>query len=177
MMTLSSLASLRVEITTFTDDKVGIMKMIGFHNLHCRKIPYSTECLCATRKHWVYKKGKGTSRKTATSRQSIFVFVLFVWNNFQKLINSKPWYSRETQTPKLITLVLVMTWYRQATSYYLSQCWPKSMSPYGFSMAIVSNLHLMGYLMAIISKLFNGHHYENIGNIIGWFDGQWTWRL
>ena len=29
------------------------------------------------------------------------------------------------------TLVQVMAWYRQATSHYLSQCWPRSLSPYG----------------------------------------------
>ena len=29
------------------------------------------------------------------------------------------------------TLVQVMVWCRQATSHYLSQCWPSSMSPYG----------------------------------------------
>ena len=29
------------------------------------------------------------------------------------------------------TLVLVMAWRRQATSHYLSQCWPRSLSPYG----------------------------------------------
>ena len=29
------------------------------------------------------------------------------------------------------TLVQVMTWCRQATSHYLSQCWPRSMPPYG----------------------------------------------
>ena len=29
------------------------------------------------------------------------------------------------------TLVKVMAWCRQATSHYLSQCWPRSMSPYG----------------------------------------------
>ena len=28
------------------------------------------------------------------------------------------------------TLVQVMAWCRQATSHYLSQCWPSSMSPY-----------------------------------------------
>ena len=28
------------------------------------------------------------------------------------------------------TLVQVMTWCRQATNHYLSQCWPSSMSPY-----------------------------------------------
>ena len=29
------------------------------------------------------------------------------------------------------TFVQVMAWCRQATSHYLSQCWPRSMSPYG----------------------------------------------
>ena len=29
------------------------------------------------------------------------------------------------------TLVVVMAWCRQATSHYLSQCWPSSMSPNG----------------------------------------------
>ena len=29
------------------------------------------------------------------------------------------------------TLVQVMAWCRQATSHYLSQCWPRYMSPYG----------------------------------------------
>ena len=31
------------------------------------------------------------------------------------------------------TLVQVMAWCRQATSHYLSQCWPGSLTPYGFT--------------------------------------------
>ena len=31
------------------------------------------------------------------------------------------------------TLVQVMAWCRQATSHYLNQCWPSSMSPYGIT--------------------------------------------
>ena len=31
------------------------------------------------------------------------------------------------------TLVQVMAWCRQATSHYLSQCWPSSLLPYGVS--------------------------------------------
>ena len=30
-----------------------------------------------------------------------------------------------------VTLVQVMAWCHQATSHYLSQCWPRSLSPYG----------------------------------------------
>ena len=33
----------------------------------------------------------------------------------------------------LSTLVQVMAWCRQATSHYLSQCWPRSMSPNGIT--------------------------------------------
>ena len=33
-----------------------------------------------------------------------------------------------------LTLVQVMAWCRQATSHYLSQCWPRSLSPYGVTM-------------------------------------------
>ena len=32
------------------------------------------------------------------------------------------------------TLVQVMAWCRQATSHYLSQCWPRSLSPYRINM-------------------------------------------
>ena len=34
-------------------------------------------------------------------------------------------------TDEKSTLVQVMAWCRQATSHYLSQCWPRSLSPYG----------------------------------------------
>ena len=32
------------------------------------------------------------------------------------------------------TLVQVMIWCRQATSHYLSQCWPRSLLPYGITL-------------------------------------------
>ena len=34
-------------------------------------------------------------------------------------------------TKEKSTLLQVMAWCRQATSHYLNQCWPRSMSPYG----------------------------------------------
>ena len=40
------------------------------------------------------------------------------------------WFSLDL-TDEKSTLVQVMAWCRQATSHYLSQCWPRSMSPYG----------------------------------------------
>ena len=39
-------------------------------------------------------------------------------------------------------LVQVMAWCRQATSHYLSQCWPSSMSPYGVNKPQWINLRL-----------------------------------
>ena len=40
------------------------------------------------------------------------------------------WMSLKLIDDKL-TLVQVMAWFRQATSHYLNQCWPRYMSPYG----------------------------------------------
>ena len=47
------------------------------------------------------------------------------------------------------TLVQVMAWCRQATSHYLSQCWPRYLSPYSitrpqwvkFNIAVISEKH------------------------------------
>ena len=38
------------------------------------------------------------------------------------------------------TLVQVMAWCRQATSHYLSQCWPRSLSPYGVTTQWVNHI-------------------------------------
>ena len=52
---------------------------------------------------------------------SIFIFS----NNTPRLI------SRDlTEYKYKSTLVQVMAWWHQATSHYLSQCWPRFMSPY-----------------------------------------------
>ena len=40
------------------------------------------------------------------------------------------------------TLVQVMAWCRQATSHYLSQCWPRSLSPYGVTRPQWVNFYL-----------------------------------
>ena len=41
------------------------------------------------------------------------------------------WMSLDTDDQS--TLVQVMAWCRQATSHYLSQCWPRSVSSYGIT--------------------------------------------
>ena len=47
-----------------------------------------------------------------------------LWNYFQMNATRPHWWS-------VNTLVQVMAWCCQATSHYLSQCWPSSVSPYG----------------------------------------------
>ena len=44
------------------------------------------------------------------------------------------------------TLVYVMAWCHQATSYYLSQCWPRSTSSYGVSRPSMLNKFIRGQL-------------------------------
>ena len=60
----------------------------------------------------------------------IFKLILMIggWGIFCKF--ALRWMSMDLTDDKS-TLVQVMAWCRQATSHYLSQCWPTSMSPYG----------------------------------------------
>ena len=41
------------------------------------------------------------------------------------------WWMQHKLCNEQSTLVQVMTWCRQATSHYLNQCWPRSMTPHG----------------------------------------------
>ena len=50
------------------------------------------------------------------------------------------------------TLVHVMTWCRQATSHYLSQCWTSSMPPYG-----VTRPQWVNYILLSASYIFTYH--------------------
>ena len=64
------------------------------------------------------------------SRQIIFMLILVIggWAISSEI--AIRWISRDLTNNKS-TLVQVMAWGRQATSHYLSQCWPNFMSPYG----------------------------------------------
>ena len=59
------------------------------------------------------------------------------------------------------TLVQVMAWCRQATSHYLSQCWPRSLSPYG-----VTRPQWVNFKLVIVSPCIwggcTGVRYENL---------------
>ena len=61
-------------------------------------------------------------------KTAIFNLVLLIGIFTSSNYNALRWMPRDLPDDKS-TLVLVMTWCRQATSHYLSQCWPSSMSP------------------------------------------------
>ena len=51
------------------------------------------------------------------------------------------------------TLVQVMAWCRQATSHYLSQCWPRSLLPYGVTKPQwVKENHVLSYYICVPNK-------------------------
>ena len=63
-------------------------------------------------------------------KTAIFNFVLLIGIFTSSSDNVVTWMSRDLTDGKS-TLVQVMAWCRQATSHYLSQCWPRSLTPYG----------------------------------------------
>ena len=66
------------------------------------------------------------------------------------------------------TLVQVMAWCRQATSHYLSQCWPRSLSPYGVTrprwVKTIPINYPHHYWQFFPCASTNYHHNEDIGN-------------
>ena len=78
------------------------------------------------------------------------------------------------------TLMQVMAWCRQATSHYLSQCWPRSMTPYGVtrpqwvkaSASFVCNTVLYWTLIMMTSS--NGNIFHITSPLCGEFtSNQW----
>ena len=63
-------------------------------------------------------------------KTAIFNLVLLIGIFTSSKDNALRWMPREL-TDNKSTLVQVMAWCCQATSHYLSQCWPCTMSPYG----------------------------------------------
>ena len=63
-------------------------------------------------------------------KTAIFNLVLLIGIFTSSKDNALRWMAWDLTDYKS-TLVQVMAWCRQATSHYLSQCWPSSMSPYG----------------------------------------------
>ena len=60
-------------------------------------------------------------------------------------------------------LVQVMAWCRQATSHYLSQCWPRSLSPYGVTSP--QRVNTWGLLIGFYPLMFEYDTYCQTSNI------------
>ena len=84
---------------------------------------------------WLIKKSEDQVNSLAPGRPgyhfktAIFNLVLLVGIFTSVKDNAMQWMPRDLTDDKS-TLVQVMAWCRQATSHYLSQCWPSSMSPH-----------------------------------------------
>ena len=57
------------------------------------------------------------------------------------------------------TLVQVMAWCRQATSHYLSQCWPRSLSPYGVTRPQWVNAIVISKYVSGCYLILQRHYY------------------
>ena len=73
-------------------------------------------------------------------KTAIFNLVLLIGISTSSKDNALRWMPRDLTDDKS-TLDQVMAWRRQATSHYLSQFWPSSMSPYGVTRPQWVNSH------------------------------------
>ena len=73
-------------------------------------------------------------------KNSIFNLILLIGILRSLYDNAFRWMPRNITDDKS-TLIQVMAWCHQATSHYLSQCWPRSMSPYGVIRPQLVNLN------------------------------------
>ena len=71
------------------------------------------------------------------------------------------------------TLVQIMTWCHQATSHYLSQCWPRPMLPYGVTRPQWVNPSMEKYSHAQSSVEWNWHSQNFKGATIGSLGMPW----
>ena len=62
-----------------------------------------------------------------TKLQHQILLIGIIRSSYDNVLRWMSWDLSEDKS----TLVQVMAWCRQATSHYLSQCWPRSVSPYG----------------------------------------------
>ena len=78
----------------------------------------------------LYINSLAPGRPRCHFKTAIFNLVLLIGIFTSSNDNPQRWMPWDFTDDKS-TLVQVMAWCRQATSHYLSQCWPSSMSPYG----------------------------------------------
>ena len=93
--------------------------------------PYTplTNCCSSAAPCVVYVISLAPVRPGCHFKTAIFNFVLLI-GFFRSSNDNVPRWMPWDVTDDKSTLVQVMAWCRQATSHYLSQCWPRSPSPY-----------------------------------------------
>ena len=74
------------------------------------------------------------------------------------------------------TLVQVMAWCRQATSHYLSQCWPTFMSPYSVTRPQWFNMETLirhGKVAVVMNPGIESCQYDWSRRVGDWARGSW----
>ena len=102
--------------------------LLGFHyklhNMGCFiQLFHQSPCLC---KSTPLFNSLAPGRLRCCFKTAIFNLVLLIGIFTSSKNNALRWMPRAL-TDDQSTLVQVMAWWRQATSHYLSQCWPSSM--------------------------------------------------
>ena len=73
------------------------------------------------------------SGRSECNSENLFFNLILLIGIFRSSHDNALWWMPQDLTDDKSTLVQVMAWCRQATSYYLSQCWLSSLSPYGIA--------------------------------------------
>ena len=89
-----------------------------------------SRCHTMPKYHWCYVNSLTPGRPGCHFKTAIFNLVLLIGIFTSSKDDALRWMPRNLTDDKS-TLVQVIAWCRQATSHYLSQCWPSSMWPYG----------------------------------------------
>ena len=79
--------------------------------------------------YWSLNNSLAPGTSECDYKNVIFNLVLLIGIFRSSHDNALRWMPQD-RTDNKSTLVQVMAWCRQATSHYLSQCWPRSLSPY-----------------------------------------------
>ena len=114
-------------------------------------------------------------RSECDSKNVIFNLVLLIGISRSSYGNALQWMPQDL-TDDESTLVQVMAWCRQATSHYLSQCLPRSLSPYGVTRPRWVNANTPNYHSGLYSPQpyppcnnFLSSHVHPCNNILSAF--------
>ena len=102
---------------------IPLCEHILFYYLSGWVITFNINHVCVSLTHWPLRNFEWSFRHVIFKR--IFVDGWHICCEIALI-----WMSLDF-TDDQSSLVQVMAWCRQATSHYLSQCWPRSLSPYG----------------------------------------------